>query len=98
MNSDRIEELLLQLLQDMAEVKAKLNAMDEQKLLSRIDLLESQTREQERVINYLEDRVDSIEAFTRDNINDKNKTNKSVWISIGIAIFTAILSFFINLL
>lgn len=98
MNSDRIEELLLQLLQDMAEVKAKLNAMDEQKLLSRIDLLESQTREQERVINYLEDRVDNIEAFTRDNINDKNKTNKSVWISIGIAIFTAILSFFINLL
>lgn len=98
MNSDRIEELLLQLLQDMAEVKAKLNAMDEQKLLSRIDLLESQTREQERVINYLEDRVDNIEAFTRDNINDKNKTNKSVWISIGIAVFTAILSFFINLL
>ena len=98
MNSDRIEELLLQLLQDMAEVKAKLNAMDEQKLSSRIDLLEAQTREQERVINYLEDKVDNIETFTRDNMNDKNKTNKSVWISIGIAIFTAILSFFINLL
>ena len=50
MGNDRIEELLLQLIQDMAEVKAKLNNIDEQRLSSRIDLLEAQTREQERVI------------------------------------------------
>ena len=35
MGSDRIEELLLQLIQDMAEVKAKLNNIDEQKLSNR---------------------------------------------------------------
>ena len=38
MGSDRIEELLLQLIQDMAEVKAKFNNMEEQKISSRIDL------------------------------------------------------------
>ena len=47
MGNDRIEELLLQLIQDMAEVKSKLNNIDEQKLSSRVDLLEAQTIEQE---------------------------------------------------
>ena len=98
MRSDRIEELLLQLIQDMAELKAKINAMDEQKLSSRIDMLEAQTREQERVIKSLEKRADTMEEFTRNNINDKNKTHISVWISIGIALFTAIVSFVMNLL
>ena len=72
MGSDRIEELLLQLIQDMAEVKAKLNNIDEQKLTSRIDMLEAQTREQERVIKSLEKRADTMEEFTRNNMNDKN--------------------------
>ena len=56
MGNDRTEELLLQLIQDMAEVKAKLNSLDEQKLSSRVDLLEAQTREQERIIRTLENR------------------------------------------
>ena len=98
MGSDRIEELLLQLIQDMAEVKAKLNNIDEQKLTSRIDMLEAQTREQERVIKSLEKRADTMEEFTRNNINEKNKTLISVLISIGIALFTAIVSFVMNLL
>ena len=45
MGSDRTEELLLQLIQDMAEVKAKLNNIDGQKLLSRVEWLEAQARE-----------------------------------------------------
>ena len=57
MGNDRIEELLLQLIQDMAEVKSKLNNIDEQKLSSRVDLLEAQTREQERVIKTLEKKM-----------------------------------------
>ena len=98
MGSDRIEELLLQLIQDMAELKAKINAMDEQKLASRIDFLEAQTREQERVIKSLEKRADIMDEFTRNNLNDKNKTHVSVWIGIGMALFGAIVSFIINLL
>ena len=97
MGNDRIEELLLQLTQDMAEVKAKFNNMEEQKLSSRIDLLEAQTREQERVIKTLENRELTLEEFIRNNMNEANKSNKAVWTSIGIAFLTATLSFLINL-
>ena len=96
MGNDRIEELLLQLIQDMAEVKSKLNNIDEQKLSSRVDLLEAQTREQERVIKTLENRELTLEEFIRNNMNEDNKNNKAVWASIGIAFLTAALSFFIN--
>ena len=97
MGNDRIEELLLQLIQDMAEVKSKLNNIDEQKLSSRVDLLEAQTREQERIIKTLEKREATLEEFIRDNMNESNKSNKTVWVSIGIAFLTAALSFLINL-
>ena len=97
MGNDRTEELLLQLIQDMAEVKAKLNNIEEQKLSSRIDLLEAQTREQERVIKTLEKRELTLEEFIRNNMNEANKSNKAVWASIGIAFLTAALSFLINL-
>ena len=97
MGNDRIEELLLQLIQDMAEVKSKLNNIDEQKLSSRVDLLEAQTREQERIIKTLEKREATLEEFIRDNMNEANKSNKTVWVSIGIAFLTAALSFLINL-
>ena len=97
MGNDRTEELLLQLIQDMAEVKAKLNNIDEQKLSSRVDLLEAQTREQERVIRTLENRESTLEEFIRNNMNETNKSNKAVWVSIGLAFLTAALSFIINL-
>ena len=97
MGSDRIEELLLQLIQDMAELKTKLNNIDEQKLSSRVDLLEAQTREQERVIKTLENRELTLEEFIRNNMNEANKSNKTVWVSIGLAFLTAALSFLINL-
>ena len=97
MGNDRIEELLLQLIQDMAEVKSKLNNIDEQKLSSRVDLLEAQTKEQERVIKTLEKRELTLEEFIRNNMNEANKNNKAVWVSVGLAFLTAALSFLINL-
>ena len=97
MGNDRTEELLLQLIQDMAEVKAKLNNIEEQRLSSRIDLLEAQAREQERVIKTLEKRELTLEEFIRNNMNEANKSNKAVWVSVGLAFLTAALSFLINL-
>ena len=97
MDDNRVEELLLQLIQDMAEVKAKLNNIDEQKLSNRVDLLEAQAREQERVIKSLENRELTLEEFIRNNMNEANKSNKAVWVSIGLAFLTAALSFLINL-
>ena len=96
MGDGRIEELLLQLIQDMAEVKAKLNNIEEQKLSNRIDMLEAQTREQDRVIKSLESRQLTLEQFIRDNMNEANKSNKAVWVSVGIAFLTAALSFIIS--
>ena len=97
MGENRVEELLLQLIQDMAEVKAKLDNVDAQRLSTRVDLLEAQTREQERVIKSLENRELTLEEFIRDNMNEANKSNKAVWASVGLAFLTAALSFLINL-
>ena len=98
MGEDKIQELLLQLVQDMSFLKAKLSNIEEQKLSSRIDNLEAQNREHERTIRSLEKRNDSMEEFIRSNMNDSRKQQISVFISIGLAVFSAVLSLIINLL
>ena len=68
MGDDKVQELLLKLLEDMSYVKAKLDSIDAQKLSSRVDLLEAQSREQDRVIKQLEERNASFENFLRTNL------------------------------
>ena len=97
MGDDKIQELLLQLVQDMSFLKAKLSNIEEQKLSSRIDNLEAQNREHERTIRSLEKRNDSMEEFVRTNIQDSRKQQISVFISLGLAVFSAVLSLIINL-
>ena len=98
MGDDKVQELLLKLLEDMSYVKAKLDSIDAQKLSSRVDLLEAQSREQDRVIKQLENRNSTLEEFIRTNMNDNNKANKALWTSIGLAIFSVILNILVNLL
>ena len=98
MGDDKIQELLLQLVQDMSFLKAKLSNIEEQKLSSRIDNLEAQNREHERIIRSLEKRNDTMEEFTRNNMQDSRKQQISVFISLGLAVFSAILSLIINLI
>ena len=98
MGDDKVQELLLKLLEDMSYVKAKLDSIDAQKLSSRVDLLEAQSREQDRVIEQLENRNSTLEEFIRTNMNNDNKANKALWTSIGLAIFSVILNIFVNLL
>ena len=98
MGDDKVQELLLKLLEDMSYVKAKLDSIDAQKLSSRVDLLEAQSREQDRVIKQLENRNSTLEEFIRTNMNNDNKANKALWTSIGLAIFSVILNIFVNLL
>lgn len=97
MGDDKIQELLLQLVQDMSFLKAKLSNIEEQKLSSRIDNLEAQNREHERTIRSLEKRNDTMEEFVRNNMQDSRKQQISVFISLGLAVFSAILSLIINL-
>ena len=97
MGDDKIQELLLQLVQDMSFVKAKLSNIEEQKLSARIDNLEAQNREHERTIRSLEKRNDTMEEFVRTNMQDSRKQQISVFISLGLAVLIAILSLIINL-
>ena len=97
MGDDKIQELLLQLVQDMSFVKAKLSNIEEQKLSARIDNLEAQNREHEKTIRSLEKRNDTMEEFVRTNMQDSRKQQISVFISLGLAVFSAILSLIINL-
>ena len=98
MDHEKTQDLLLQLIKDMSYVKAKLDNLDEQKLSSRLDLLEAQNREHERVIKSLERRNDTMEQFTRNQMSDSKKQMMSVYISIGLAIFSGIFSFVLNLI
>ncbi len=97
MGEDKIQELLLQLVQDMSFLKAKLSNIEEQKLSSRIDNLEAQNREHERTIRSLEKRNDTMEEFVRNNMQDSRKQQISVFISLGLAVFSAVLSLIVNL-
>ena len=98
MGDDKIQELLLQLVQDMSFVKAKLSSIEEQKLSARIDSLEAQNREHERTIKSLEKRSDTMEQFVRGNMQESKKQQTSIFLSIGLAIFSALVSIVINLL
>lgn len=98
MDNNKIQELLLQLVQDMSFVKAKLSNIEEQKLSARIDSLEAQNREHDKTIKSLEKRNDTMEDFVRGNMQDSRKQQTSVLISMGLAVFSAILSMLMNLL
>ena len=98
MGEDKVQELLLQLVQDMSFVKAKLSNMEEQRLASRIDALEAQNREHDKTIHSLEKRNNTMEEFVRTNMQESKKQQSGVFISIAMAIFSAIISMFINLL
>lgn len=98
MDNEKIQDLLLQLMQDMSYIKAKLDAIDEQKLNSRIDSLEAQNREHDRIIKSLEKRNNTMEEFVRKNMQDAKKQQTGVFISMGMALFSAVVSVVIGLI
>ena len=98
MGDDKIQELLLQLVQDMSFVKAKLSNIEEQRLAARIDQLEAQNREHDKTIKSLENRSNTMEQFVRGTMQDTKKQQTGVFISMGMAVFGAIVSMVINLL
>ena len=98
MDNEKIQELLLQILQDMSYVKAKLSNIEEQRLAARIDQLEAQNREHDKTIKSLENRSNTMEQFVRNNMQDSKKQQTSVFISMGLAVFSAIVSLIFNLL
>lgn len=98
MGDEKIQELLLQLVQDMSFVKAKLSSIEEQKLSARIDSLEAQNREHDRTIKSLEKRNDTMEEFVRGSMQETKKQQTGIFISMGMAVFSAIVSLIFSLL
>lgn len=101
MDDNKISDMLLLLMQDIAVIKAKLESIEEIKLDTkslgnRTDHLEAQVREHDRIIKSLENRANTMEKFTRDNMADAKKQQTSVFISVGMAIFSAVLSLVIG--
>lgn len=100
---DKTQDLLLQLLQDIAVVKAKLSVIEEMKLdaktlNTRVDHLEAQNREHDKTIRSLENRASTMEQFTRKNMQDAKKQQTGVFISMGVAVFSAFVSVLIGFL
>ena len=98
MGDEKIQELLLQLVQDMSFVKAKLSNIEEQRLAARIDQLEAQNRDHDKTIKSLERRNDTMEQFVRNNMNESKKQQTGVLISMAIAVFSAIASTVISMI
>lgn len=101
MDDNKISDMLLVLMQDIAVIKAKLESIEEIKLDTkslgtRVDHLEAQNREHDRIIKSLENRANTMEKFTRDNMSDAKKQQTSVFISVGLAVFSAVLSVIIG--
>ena len=98
MESNKTQELLLQLLQDMAIVKEKLNSIEEIKIDARtvsnkVDRLEARSERHDKQISSLENDVSKLEDFTRNSLHDSKKQQTNVFISMGLALLSAILSF-----
>lgn len=98
---DKTQDLLLQLLQDIAVIKAKLDTIEEIKLDTktitvRVDNLEAQNREHDKTIRSLEHRQDEMEKFTRHNMMESKKQTNKMFISMGVAVFSAFVSVIIG--
>lgn len=98
MSDEKVQELLLKLIEDVATINTKLDSINEQRLASRLDLIEAQTREQERVIKGLENRNSKLEEYVRNTLVEHEKANKGLWTSLGLVMFSIILTVITNIL
>ena len=86
----------------MAIVKSKLEVLDELKIDSkninaRVDKIEAMNERHNDSIYKLEHRANVMEQYQRDKMVDSKKQMTSVYISMGMAVFGAILSVIMNL-
>lgn len=98
MSDEKVQELLLKLIEDVATINTKLDSINEQRLANRMDLIEAQTREQERVIKGLENRNNKLEEYVRNTLVEHEKANKGLWTSLGLAMFSIILTVITSIL
>lgn len=98
MDESKLYDMLMTIMQKLAVLEAKIDSIEEIKIdakvvSNRVDKLEAHCERHDKQINSLENRSNTLEKFVRDNLTDSKKQMTSVYISIGMAIFSAILSF-----
>lgn len=103
MDEKKTTELLLTLVQDISYIKGRLDTLDEIKMeqkenSNKIEKIEAQNERHERQIVSLEKRASTMEEWNRDKMNDSKKQMSSVFVSMGIAIFSAIVSIVVGLM
>ena len=103
MNEDKLYEMLMSIMQDLAVVKSKLDTLEEIKMdakasNAKIEKLENITERQEKQILTLENRNNTLEQFVRDSVVDSKKEKNGVMLSIGIAVLSAMLSLLFGLI
>lgn len=103
MNEEKTQELLLRMLEDLTIVKEKVNVLDELKegvklREGKIEQLEIIVQKHEKQISSLENRNNELEKFVRNGVSEQKRTQTSAFISIGVAVLTAVITFIFNLL
>ena len=81
----------------MAVVKSRLNSIEEIKLdakelTSRVDKIESEQSTHHKQLQSLEKRQNTLENFIRNEMADSQKQSKTVTVSVGIAVMSAIIT------
>ena len=103
MDNDRIETLLLKLLEDMAVVKSRLDSIEEIKLdakelASKVDKIESEQSTHHKQLQSLEARQNTLESFIRNEMTDSQKQSKTITVSVGVAVVSAIVTIIVAFL
>ena len=99
----KLYDMLMTIMQKLAVLEAKIDSIEEIKIdaktmSNRVDKLEAHCERHDKQISQLENRASTLEQFVRNNLTDAKKQQTGVFISIGMAIFSAILSFIFNML
>ena len=103
MNENRVEELLLKLIEDMAVVKSRLNSIEEIKLdakelENKVEKIESEQSTHHKQLQSLETRQNTLEAFIRNEMTDSQKQSKTITVSVGVAVVSAIVTIIVAFL
>ena len=101
MDETKMYDMLLTIMQKLAVLEAKIDSIEEIKIdakvvSNRVDKLEAHCERHNKQITSLENRANTLEKYVRDNLSDSKKQQTSVFISVGIALFSAILSFVLS--
>ena len=72
--------------------------IDAKTVSNRVDRLEAHCERHDKQISQLENRANTLEQFVRNNLTDTKKQMTGVFISMGLALLSAIFSFVFNML